>query len=79
MLITWVSTGGTHHDDDDHTQASVCWAVYKDMACQVRPYRVLLIVSDSVHQCKYGMLLIMQCCLCMIQPELYMIVSFVFS
>ena len=26
MLITWVSTGGTHHDDDGHTQASVCRA-----------------------------------------------------
>ena len=26
MLITRVSTGGTHHDDDGHTQASVCWA-----------------------------------------------------
>ena len=26
MLITWVSTGGTRHDDDSHTQASVCWA-----------------------------------------------------
>ena len=24
MLIAWVSTGGTHHDDDGHTQASVC-------------------------------------------------------
>ena len=26
MLIAWVSTGETHHDDDGHAQASVCWA-----------------------------------------------------
>ena len=26
ILITWVSTGETHHDDDGHTQASACWA-----------------------------------------------------
>ena len=26
VLITLVSTGGTHYDDDSHTQASVCWA-----------------------------------------------------
>ena len=26
MLVTWVFTEGTHHDDDGHTQASVCWA-----------------------------------------------------
>ena len=26
MLNTWISTGGTDHDDVDHTQLSVCWA-----------------------------------------------------
>ena len=29
MLITWVSTGRTHHDDDGHTQASIAltWVI----------------------------------------------------
>ena len=27
MLVTWVPKKGAHHDDDGHTQASVCWAV----------------------------------------------------
>ena len=26
MLVTWVPKKGAHHDDDGHTQASVCWA-----------------------------------------------------
>ena len=26
MLVTWVPKKGAHHDDDGHTQSSVCWA-----------------------------------------------------